>query len=132
MSKATMPKPTRASKPSSAIKRKRSEVKLGSYLKTIAHNVGVGGDAHKLTISSQALAEVELLIEHAISNITHNAKAILKYSDAETIDYKTVRVATRLAFAGDLCAESDSAGKSAWQKYEKASNAPKAPKAAKA
>lgn len=126
MSKA----PPKSAKPSSAIKRKRSEVKLGSYLKTIAHNVGEGGGGGcKLTISAQALAEVELLIEHAISNITYNAKAILKYSDAETIDYKTVRVATRLAFAGDLCTESDSAGKSAWQNYEKASNAPKAAKA---
>lgn len=117
-----MSKPTKTGKPSSAIQRKRSEVKLGSYLKTIAHNVGDG----KLTISSQALAEVELLIEHAISNITHNAKAILKYSDAETIDYKTVRVATKLAFAGELCGESDKAGKAAWSNYEQASNAPKA------
>jgi hypothetical protein len=117
-------KPSTA-KPSSAIQRKRSEVKLGSYLKTIAHGVGEGDGTNKLTISSQALAEVELLIEHAISNITHNAKAILKYSDAETIDYKTVRVATKLAFAGDLCDEADKAGKLAWANYEKASNAPK-------
>ncbi len=113
-------KPSTA-KPSSAIQRKRSEVKLGSYLKTIAHTVGEGDGTNKLTISSQALAEVELLIEHAISNITHNAKAILKYSDAETIDYKTVRVATKLAFAGDLCDAADKAGKLAWANYEKAS-----------
>ena len=98
------------------------QAKLGIYLKQIAKALsderGVEDEKKKFTMSSQALVEVELLIEHAIHNVAHNTGAILKYSDEGTIKLKAVQTATSLAFSGLLRQEVTDAGQAALDAYE--------------
>lgn len=87
----------------SSTKKKRGEVKLGGYISKIVKMMQSGEqEGDRLTASSAAIAEVGLLVEHAIKNVTFNAGAILKYNGAETIDLKTVSAATATAFSGPL------------------------------
>ena len=86
-----------------AMKRKKSDVKFGSYISKLVKSLQADEEEGKrLTASSAAIAEVGLLMEHAIKNVTFNAGAILKYNGAETIDHKTVQTATATAFSGPL------------------------------
>ena len=93
----------------------KGEVRFDSYVSKISKRVaGVDGKGKaSLTMSSQALREVALLIEHAINNITHNTESILKYNESETIDHKTVRLATDLALSGELAKSAKTAGNGA-------------------
>lgn len=93
----------------------KGEVRFDSYVSKISKRVaGADGKGKvSLTMSSQALREVALLIEHAINNITHNTESILKYNESETIDHKTVRLATDLALSGELAKTAKEAGNAA-------------------
>jgi|SaaInlV_125m_DNA_1040241.scaffolds.fasta_scaffold08362_2 hypothetical protein len=110
--------------------------KMSSYVRRIAKKVSdqraKGNAGATFTMSSQAVAEVELLIEHAINTIAHNTSAILKYSGAGTIDLKTMRVATKTAFTGPLRKDVHSAGQLALETFEAAMSKPKPPKPSKA
>jgi|SaaInlV_125m_DNA_1040241.scaffolds.fasta_scaffold90480_1 hypothetical protein len=115
------------------------QAKLGVYLRQICKHLSEErkADNKSFTISSQAVAEAEMLIDHAINNIASNTASVLKYSGAATVDLKSVRVATKLAFAGPLRKEIMGAGEEALVVYEKATaakpaRASKAPPAAKA
>tara|TARA_B110000211_G_C13666800_1_gene372727 strand:- start:85 stop:450 length:366 start_codon:yes stop_codon:yes gene_type:complete len=100
------------------------QTKLASYIKQIAKSVSderaETDPTKRFTMSSQALVEVELLIEHAMNNIAHNAESILKYSGAGTIGVKTVEVATRLSLSGLLCKDVAAAGNVALDTYQRA------------
>ncbi len=96
--------------------------KMASYVRKIAKKVSdqraKENAGAAFTMSSQAVAEVELLIEHAINTIAHNTGAILKYSGAGTIDLKTMKVATKNAFTGPLRKDVNSAGQTAIATFE--------------
>ena len=110
------------------------QAKLATYLRLICKDLAEDrGGEKKFTITSQALTEAEMLIDHAIDNIASNTASILKYSGAATIDVKAVRAAQNLAFAGELRKDLAQAGKKALETYEAAIAAqpPPKPKASK-
>lgn len=100
---ASQKKMSKSSPKALAMKRKKGEVKFGSYISKIVKMLQADEEeGNRLTASSAAIAEVGLLMEHAIKNVTFNAGAILKYNGAETVDKKTVETATATAFSGSL------------------------------
>ena len=102
-----------------AMKRKKSDVKFGSYISKIVKMLQADEEeGNRLTASSAAIAEVGLLMEHSIKNVTFNAGAILKYNGAETIDQKTVATATATAFSGPLKAALLAAGENAVNRFD--------------
>ena len=114
MSNKTDEQQQKKKKQKQAPKAPKGEVRFDSYVSKISKRVaGADGTESKLTMSSQALREVALLIEHAINNITHNTGSILKYNESETIDHKTVRLATDLALSGELAKTAKAAGNAA-------------------
>jgi hypothetical protein len=109
------------------------QAKLGVYLRQICKHLSDErkADNKTFTTSSQALAESEMLIDHAIDTIASNTASVLKYSGGATVDLKSVRLATKLSFAGPLCKELMEAGEAAILAYEKSKAAPKPAKASK-
>jgi hypothetical protein len=102
-----------------AMKRKKGEVKFGGYISKIVKMLQAGEEeGDRLTASSAAIAEVGLLMEQAIKNVTFNAGAILKYNGAETIDHKTVQTATATAFSGPLKTALLKAGENAVNRFD--------------
>ena len=102
-----------------AMKRKKGEVKFGSYISKIVKALQAEeAEGDRLTASSASIAEVGLLMEQAIKNVTFNAGAILKYNGAETIDHKTVQTATATAFSGPLKTALLKAGHNAVQRFD--------------
>ena len=97
--------------------------KLSRYIQKIVKKLSderTAGDENSkrgFTLSKQAATEMELLIEHAINNVTYNAGAILKYSGAGTITTKTMALATGTAFNGILKKNVLDAGDKAVEKY---------------
>lgn len=100
--------------------------KLSRYIQKIVKKLSderTAGDENSkrgFTLSKQAATEMELLIEHAINNVTYNAGAILKYSGAGTVTTKTLALATSTAFHGVLRDMVTAAGSLALDKYEAA------------
>ena len=100
--------------------------KLSRYIQKIVKKLSderTAGDENSkrgFTLSKQASTEMELLIEHAINNVTYNAGAILKYSGAGTVTTKTLALATSTAFHGVLRDMVTAAGSLALDKYEAA------------
>mgnify|MGYP002823327922 CR=1 FL=1 len=107
------------------------QAKLGVYLRQICKELSKerATDHKNFTVASQAISETEMLIDHAIDNIASNTASILKYSGAATIDLKSVRAATKLAFAGSLRDELNEAGEEALKAYEASLAAKPPPKA---
>lgn len=79
------------------------------------------------TLSKQAVTEMELLLEHAISNVAYNSGAILKYNGAGTVMPDTIQLATKTAFNGVLRDVVTAAGALALKNYEASLEAPPAP-----
>ena len=110
-----------------AMKRKKSDVKFGSYISKLVKSLQADEEEGKrLTASSAAIAEVGLLMEHAIKNVTFNAGAILKYNGAETIDKKTVATATATAFSGPLKTTLLAGGENAVSRFDDCDSSPPA------
>ena len=108
-----------------AMKRKKGEVKFGSYISKIVKALQADKeDSDRLTASGAAIAEMGLLMEQAIKNVTFNAGAILKYNGAETIDLKTVQTATATAFSGPLKGTLLKGGDSAVARFDNLDVAP--------
>jgi hypothetical protein len=96
------------------------DVKLANYIAKIAKALSLEEGKSKMTMSAAALAEVELLVSHAVDTITTNAGAILRYSGTETLGVKTAAAATGVAFSGLLRGSVQAAGLRAVEKYEAA------------
>ena len=93
------------------------DVKLALYIAKMAKELSIK-DKKVLTMSSAALAEVELLVEHAVHQITNNAEDILKYSGGETLGVKTAAAAAMVALPGILQAKAHGNGLDAIATYE--------------
>ena len=98
----------------------RKGVQFSSYISKIAKQLSLEDPKEKrLTISGGALAEVELLVEHAVKQITSNAAHIIKYSGQGTLGVKAAAAATNVAFSGPLSNDVRAAGERAVAQYEK-------------
>jgi len=93
------------------------DVKLALYIAKMAKELSIS-DKKALTMSSAALAEVELLVEHAVLQITNNAEDILKYSGGETLGVKTAAAAAKVGFSGLLRDRAHTSGINAIETYE--------------
>lgn len=93
------------------------DVKLALYIAKMAKELSIN-DKKALTMSSAALAEVELLVEHAVLQITNNAEDILKYSGGETLGVKTAAAAAKAALPGVLQTKAHLNGINAIETYE--------------
>lgn len=92
--------------------------KLSTYVNKIAKSVSDSRPAaEQFTMSAQALTEVELLIKHAVHIISQNTSSILQYSGAATVGLKTVEVATKVGFYGNLSKEMALGGQAAIDCY---------------
>jgi hypothetical protein len=107
--------PQGESKTQKRVRERKKEIKMSAYIAKIAKQYT--GDAKtkggKMTVSKSALAEVELLVEDAISMITRNADSILLYSGTHTLGKKTAEAATCVAFSGLLRENARDAGDAA-------------------
>ena len=99
------------------IAKRAPEVKLVLYIAKMAKELSIK-DKKALTMSSAALAEVELLVEHAVHQITTNAEDILKYSGGETFGVKTAAAAAKVGLPGVLQEAAHKCGIDAIETYE--------------